>query len=84
MINKKYQFTIPAVIFTVAVVIMMTYGFIHAQTAWLRATPEPTLQSPGNALIKGVLTAEGGLVIEARTSDPASPASGRMWLRTDL
>jgi len=24
------------------------------------------------------------LVIENRTSDPASPASGRLWLRTDL
>jgi hypothetical protein len=25
-----------------------------------------------------------GLVIENRTSDPASPVVGQMWLRTDL
>lgn len=26
----------------------------------------------------------GGLIIETRTSDPASPETGRMWLRTDI
>ncbi len=26
----------------------------------------------------------GGSIIEARTSDPASPAVGRMWIRTDI
>lgn len=30
-----------------------------------------------------VIDAKGGLVIEARTSDPASPATGQIWLRTD-
>lgn len=32
----------------------------------------------------GVATMSGGLVIETRTTDPVSPAVGRMWLRTDL
>lgn len=26
----------------------------------------------------------GGLVIETRAGDPASPETGRMWLRTDI
>ena len=30
-----------------------------------------------------VINAVGGLVIENRTSDPASPATGQIWLRTD-
>jgi hypothetical protein len=32
----------------------------------------------------GKVNASGGFVIENRTSDPASPAVGQMWLRTDL
>ncbi|MBA7505469.1 hypothetical protein ES706_04136 [subsurface metagenome] len=31
----------------------------------------------------GSIRATGGLIIETRTSDPASPATGQMWLRTD-
>ena len=31
----------------------------------------------------GPIRARGGLIIETRTSDPASPATGQMWLRTD-
>ena len=31
-----------------------------------------------------VIDAKGGLVIETRTSDPASPITGQIWLRTDL
>jgi len=31
----------------------------------------------------GAIKATGGLIIETRTSDPASPATGQMWLRTD-
>ena len=31
----------------------------------------------------GSIKATGGLIIETRTSDPASPATGQMWLRTD-
>lgn len=53
----------------------------------------------GDALIKGtaITTTEHGttvlcggdfsaktLIIECRTSDPASPPNGRIWLRTDL
>ena len=30
-----------------------------------------------------VIDAKGGLVIEARDSDPANPVTGQIWLRTD-
>jgi len=32
----------------------------------------------------GLVTTSGGLVLETRTTDPASPAVGRIWFRTDL
>jgi len=38
----------------------------------------------GDTDLSGVTRTLGGLVIENRTSDPASPATGRIWLRTDL
>jgi hypothetical protein len=42
------------------------------------------LDASGNLQPKGAIQAVGGLVIENRTSDPASPATGQIWLRTDL
>ena len=39
----------------------------------------------GNVTVtNGPIKALGGLVIENRTSDPASPLTGQIWLRTDL
>lgn len=35
-------------------------------------------------VVGGPIKATGGLIIETRTSDPSSPETGRMWLRTDL
>ncbi|MBT9169619.1 MAG: hypothetical protein DDT19_02981 [Syntrophomonadaceae bacterium] len=35
-------------------------------------------------VVGGPIRATGGLIIETRTSDPASPVAGQMWLRTDL
>lgn len=32
----------------------------------------------------GAIKATGGLIIETRTSDPASPVTGQIWLRTDI
>lgn len=32
----------------------------------------------------GPIKATGGLIIETRTSDPSSPVTGQIWLRTDL
>ena len=32
----------------------------------------------------GAIRAGGGLIIEIRTSDPANPSTGQLWLRTDL
>jgi hypothetical protein len=32
----------------------------------------------------GAIKAAGGLIIETRTSDPSSPVTGQIWLRTDL
>jgi hypothetical protein len=43
-----------------------------------------SLNVRGNASVSGVTTTVGGLVIETRTSDPPSPATGRIWIRTDL
>jgi len=42
--------------------------------------------SPSKKLevVGGPIKATGGLIIETRTSDPASPETGRMWLRTDI
>lgn len=35
-------------------------------------------------IVGGLTKTTGGLIIETRTSDPASPEVGRMWLRTDF
>ncbi len=43
-----------------------------------------TFSTSGNADLNGVTRTLGGLVIENRTSDPPSPATGQIWLRTDL
>jgi len=43
--------------------------------------------SPGTNKLEvqgGPIKATGGLIIETRTSDPSSPVTGRIWLRTDL
>jgi len=42
-------------------------------------SPEAKLEVVG-----GAIKATGGLIIETRTSDPASPVNGQIWLRTDL
>lgn len=34
-------------------------------------------------VVGGPIKATGGLIIETRTSDPSSPVTGQMWLRTD-
>ena len=35
-------------------------------------------------VVGGPIKATGGLIIETRTDDPASPADGQIWLRTDI
>lgn len=35
-------------------------------------------------VVGGPIKATGGLIIETRTTNPTSPETGRMWLRTDL
>jgi hypothetical protein len=43
--------------------------------------------SPGTnklEVVGGPIKATGGLIIETRTSDPASPATGQTWLRSDI
>lgn len=47
-------------------------------------SPAAKLDVDGTVRASGVISALGGLVIENRTSDPASPATGQIWLRTDL
>ncbi|MDX8288830.1 glycosyl hydrolase family 28-related protein [Metabacillus indicus] len=49
--------------------------------AWL---PKRGGKVDGNLQVKGLLDAKGGFVAENRTTDPASPAIGRVWFRTDL
>jgi hypothetical protein len=42
--------------------------------------------NPGAKLevVGGPIKATGGLIIETRTSDPANPVTGQIWLRVDL
>lgn len=56
-------------------------------------TPRQRITSAGYAIraetserleTEHIINAEGGLVIETRTSDPSSPETGQIWLRTDL
>ncbi len=42
-------------------------------------TPATKLEVQG-----GAIKATGGLIIETRISDPSSPTTGQVWLRTDL
>lgn len=35
-------------------------------------------------VVGGTVKTTGGFIIEGRTGDPASPETGRIWLRTDL
>lgn len=46
--------------------------------------PAAALDVNGSIHASGTISAIGGLVIENRTSDPATPATGQIWLRTDL
>jgi hypothetical protein len=47
-------------------------------------TPTTTLDVNGPATVRGVINAVGGLIIQNLTADPPSPATGQIWLRTDL
>ena len=38
----------------------------------------------GTVTANGFTYTVGGLRLENRTSDPVSPSTGRIWLRTDL
>ncbi len=35
-------------------------------------------------IVGGLTKTTGGLIIETRTSDPTSPVTGQIWLRTDI
>jgi hypothetical protein len=48
------------------------------------SNPQAALDVNGTVQASGPIKAVGGLVIENRTSDPPSPATGQIWLRTDL
>ena len=80
--NDKHSFIIPAAIFTVAVSIAGGFLATQAQapTAWLRSTPEPTLQAPGNAQINGGLavgsSATPGADGTITTTGAINPAGG--------
>ncbi len=50
----------------------------------LDSTAGNPVMNYGLWVVSAPIKAGGGLIIETRTSDPASPESGRMWLRTDL
>lgn len=49
--------------------------------AWL---PKRGGNIDGDVKVKGMTHAQGGFQVETRTSDPATPAIGRVWFRTDL
>ena len=58
-----------------------SYGLIVDQGSVGIGTQSPMAKLE---IVGGAIKATGGLIIETRTSDPASPETGRMWLRTDL
>ena len=45
-------------------------------------TPDTNIS--GDLDVSGSIKATGGLIIENRDTDPGTPASGQLWLRTDL
>ena len=47
---------------------------------------EAMTESEVETQVLALISAVGGVpfVLECRTSDPASPTTGRIWLRTDL
>ena len=56
-------------------------------------TPRQQISASGYAIraqtaekldTRDIINAQGGLVIEQRISDPSTPATGQIWLRTDL
>lgn len=59
---------------------MSTYFAKNTNMAvWPRGAPAPL--TLGDWILQ---SGSAGLVVENRTSDPASPAVGQMWIRTDL
>jgi len=67
-------------------------GVFDGNARWLEIAVRPSgaaadfTSSPSTALeVQGrPIKATGGLIIETRTSDPPSPVTGQIWLRTDL
>jgi len=59
----------------------MAWGYQKntSQPVWPIGTPAPLTLGEWITQAGSV-----GLVIENRTSDPASPVVGQMWIRTDL
>src|SRR3990167_7290204 len=55
-----------------------SYGLIVDQGSVGIGTQSPMAKLE---IVGGAIKATGGLIIETRTSDPASPETGRMWLR---
>jgi len=84
--NDKHSFIIPAIIFTVAVSIAGGFLATQAQvTAWIRSTPEPTLQAPGNAQINGAIAIGSGASMGAAgtiTTSGAINTAGGVILNT--
>tara|TARA_Y100000310_G_scaffold336483_1_gene421129 strand:- start:37 stop:288 length:252 start_codon:yes stop_codon:yes gene_type:complete len=70
------------VIFIVIFAILLTGAYVIASES-----EQFTLQSHQLSEIDfstSPINAQGGLIIESRTSDPPNPEIGRIWLRTDI
>lgn len=51
---------------------------------WINQSLSTYAVLANNQTFNGLCTFAGGLVVENRTSDPGTPATGQLWFRTDL
>lgn len=74
-IIKKF-IGLAGILFFVALVLATVVYAVVARQTWDSGSAPQTAPGEGNVGL--------GLIIETRTSDPVSPETGRMWLRTDI
>jgi hypothetical protein len=69
---------------TVGMSAIATSNIVDARGIVFAASNANFVDLTTDQTIQGIKNFAGGIVIESRTSDPSSPATGRIWLRSDL